>query len=354
MQKIKYLGALVGLLGMIVVVGLIVWSGVDEVAMAVASVGFGIVFLVLTRVVTVSVAGAGWWLLFPPSLRPTLQTCVTLRFVREGANSLLPMPQIGGDLIGARLLSFRGIPGVLSAASIIVDVLMQATTQFLFAFLGLLVLLAIGKHETLIEVATIGIACAVPLLVGFFFAQRQAGKRILKSIVGRMTGDGNWRALGTIDAVYEQFAKIYAAHSGLAISCIVHFSGWIIGVLEVFIVFHFMGHPVSLAEALVIESLMHAIRGAAFALPGSLGAQEGGLILLCAVFGIPPEQALALSLVKRAGDLAVGVPGLLGWHVMEWGRIVPITFEKRRFEKSPRLEKAQFRQMPVELRSRDH
>ena len=39
MQKFKYIGLLVGLLGLVVVVGLIVWSGIDEVAMAVASVG---------------------------------------------------------------------------------------------------------------------------------------------------------------------------------------------------------------------------------------------------------------------------------------------------------------------------
>ena len=44
---------------------------------------------------------------------------------------------------------------------------------------------------------------------------------------------------------------------------------------------------------------MHAVRGAAFAVPGALGAQEGGLIVLCAIFGVPPDAALALSLVKR-------------------------------------------------------
>ena len=61
---------------------------------------------------------------------------------------------------------------------------------------------------------------------------------------------------------------------------------------------------------MLIESLMHAVRGAAFAVPGALGAQEGGLIVLCAIFGVPPEAALALSLVKRLPDLVLGVPGL--------------------------------------------
>jgi uncharacterized membrane protein YbhN (UPF0104 family) len=100
-------------------------------------------------------------------------------------------------------------------------------------------------------------------------------------------------------------------------------TGWVVGVAEVLIVFAFMGNPVSLAQALVIESLMHAIRGAVFIIPSALGAQEGGLVLLCAIFGIPPEQAIALSLVKRAADLTIGVPWLVGWQLFEWKRLIP-------------------------------
>jgi len=84
-----------------------------------------------------------------------------------------------------------------------------------------------------------------------------------------------------------------------------------------------MGHPVGIAEALVIESLLHAVRGAAFMVPSALGAQEGALVLLCAAFGIPPEQAMALSLAKRAADLALGVPGLVAWQRLEWVRLAP-------------------------------
>src|SRR2546430_13277483 len=55
---------------------------------------------------------------------------------------------------------------------------------------------------------------------------------------------------------------------------VVHVAGWVVGVAEVWIVFDFMGHPVGIGEALVIESLMHAVRGAAFAVPGALGARS--------------------------------------------------------------------------------
>jgi putative membrane protein len=339
---IKRAGMVAWLIGIAAIIGLIIWSGLDAVAHAVASVGWGILLVVLARTVTVSVAGVGWWLLFPPKLRPPVRTCVLLRFVREATNALLPVAQVGGDLIGAGLLTLSAVPGALAAASVIVDILVQAATQFLFAIVGLLVLVALGADETLARTAAIGLAFAALLLIGFYLAQRRGGQRILRAIMSRLTGDRKWRVLGTIDAVYQYLTMIYASRFGLVSSSIVHMAGWVIGVAEVSIVFAFMGHPVSLMEAVVIESLLHAIRGAAFAIPGALGAQEGGLVLLCAVFGIPPEQAIALSLVKRAADLALGIPGVLGWQLLEWGRLMPSSWQR-----------GQYRRQSVTSRSQD-
>jgi uncharacterized membrane protein YbhN (UPF0104 family) len=122
---------------------------------------------------------------------------------------------------------------------------------------------------------------------------------------------------------YQHLRRIFVpggAFSGLA-SGQVHLLGWLIGTAEVWIALRFMGIPVSVNEAVVIESLVQAVRGAAFAIPGALGAQEAGLILLCGMFAIPPEQALALSLIKRAADLIVGVPGLIALQILEGGRL---------------------------------
>ncbi len=320
---VKQAGVVAWLIGMAALVAVTTWSGLDSVGHAVASVGWGILLVVMVRGVTVSVAGMGWWLLFPSNTRPQLRTCVVLRFIREATNVLLPMAQIGGDLIGAGLLTRYAVPAALASASVIVDVLVQAATQFLFAIVGLLVLIAFGADATLAWVAALGLGIAGLMLAGFYLAQRRDGQRILLFAINRLTGDRKWRVLGTIDAVYQNLAMIYAVWSNLIASIVVHMAGWIFGVAEVLIVFALMGNPISLAEALVIESLLHAIRGATFVIPSSLGAQEGGLILLCAVFGIPPEQAIGLSLVKRAADLALGLPGVVGWQLLEWRRLVP-------------------------------
>jgi hypothetical protein len=37
---------------------------------------------------------------------------------------------------------------------------------------------------------------------------------------------------------------------------------------------------------------------------------------------VPAETALALSLIKRVADLAIGAPGLLAWQVLEGRRFL--------------------------------
>jgi len=65
-----------------------------------------------------------------------------------------------------------------------------------------------------------------------------------------------------------------------------------------------------------------AIRDTAFAIPGALGVQEGGYLLLAPLAGLHPDTALALSLAKRAREILLGVPGLLHLQASEtfWRR----------------------------------
>jgi putative membrane protein len=313
----KKAALIVWLIGMSVLIGLVAWNGADHVGSAMVSAGWASVLVVLVRIGSVGIAGGGWWLLFSPAQRPSLWLCVGLRFVREGANALLPLAQIGGDFIGARCLRLRGVRGALAAASVIVDVLMQAASQLAFAVVGLILLVQIGGDDLLVWPVAVGIAVAVPALGGFLLAQGEFGQRLLKKVLAAFAGDRNWLLLGKIDDLFAELNKFYSYPSRLIRSVVWHFAGWFVGAIEVWAVLNFMGYRIDYGDAVVIESLMHAVRGAAFAVPSALGAQEGGLIVLCAIFGVPADAALALSLVKRIPDLVLGVPGLLAWQVME-------------------------------------
>ncbi len=78
-----------------------------------------------------------------------------------------------------------------------------------------------------------------------------------------------------------------------------------------------LGPPLGAIDAFILESLVSGARAAAFMVPGALGAVEGGLVVFGALFGLPPETALAVSLSKRVRELALGHPGLLAWPWVE-------------------------------------
>jgi uncharacterized membrane protein YbhN (UPF0104 family) len=93
--------------------------------------------------------------------------------------------------------------------------------------------------------------------------------------------------------------------------------GWLWGSAEIWLAFWLLGHPIGVAEAVVLESLGQAVRSVGFLLPGGLGAQESGIVAAGIMLGIDPDLALAVALIKRARELAYGVPGLIAWSVVD-------------------------------------
>jgi hypothetical protein len=77
---------------------------------------------------------------------------------------------------------------------------------------------------------------------------------------------------------------------------------------------------VSLADAVIIESLSQIVRGAGFAVPATAGVQEMGYMVMGGLVGVAPEVGLAVSLVKRLRHVAFGVPALLWWQGLEGQR----------------------------------
>src|SRR3954453_4544770 len=272
---------IVWFVGMSVLIGLTLWYGADHVGAAMISAGWAAVAVVIARIAAVAVAGGGWWLLFPRGQRPSLWLCVGLRFVREGANALLPLAQIGGDFIGARCLALRGVRGRPPPASVIVDVLMQAASQLAFAIIGLTLLISIGGNELVVWRIAVGVALALPALGGFLLVQGELGRRFVKKVLSMFAGDREWLVFGAIDDLFAQLDVLYSHRGDLVRSVTWHLVGWFVGAIEVFVVLNARVCPLDFGEAVILESLMLAARGVSFATPGALGPQEGGLIVLC-------------------------------------------------------------------------
>lgn len=318
----KIWASLAILLGLTAAIVLIVMQGAGEVGSAIAAAGWGIAVVIVVRLVPILADGCFWGLLFPRGERPRLTLLLWTRWVGEAVNTLLPGLQVGGALVRTRLLVVKGIPGRYAGASVVVDLTLSTLTQLLFTLIGLGFLVARYGDSDIARGAAIGVAVGLVLLGGFYVSQRRGLFRGLASLFSRVAKGRAWVAtVGGAEALDAAIRAVYRQRWSVLGNATGQLAAWIVGAAEVWLALHFMGHPVSIGDALLLESLVLAVRAAAFIVPGAFGVQEGALILLGALVGLPSEVALGLSLVKRVREIVLGVPALFVWQVFEGRRL---------------------------------
>ncbi len=314
-------------------VGLLAWQGFGAVTTTLMSAGWGLAVVAAFHLLPLALdAGAIAVLLDRKTRHGSFCSALKARWTGEAVNSLLPAGQIGGPVLMVRYLSHRGARMRDAAAAITVSTTTQALSQMLFALLGIMVFGANGdlsEYRTPVIAITVVLgACVLAFCVlqrrGMFGRVMRIGQKLFgkRPPAGGSEADeaktGRWAGLALrADAVDSAIRELYRDRKKVAASFGLNLLGWIAGTGEVWLILHFLGHPVNWHEALLLESVGQAIRGAAFAIPGSLGAQEGGYLLLAPLVGLPPDAALALSLAKRVRELVLGIPGLVYLHFSE-------------------------------------
>jgi putative membrane protein len=157
----------------------------------------------------------------------------------------------------------------------------------------------------------------IVLVIGFYVAQQRGLFGALARLVENFAGPLNAKVLDGADAIDEQARRIYARRTDVLLSVLWLSGAWILGILEVWIALRLLGYPLSFFHAFLIESVVQGVRAAAFLVPGALGAQEGGFLLVGTLLSLPAEGALALALTRRVRELAFGIPGILAWQWFE-------------------------------------
>ncbi|MBV9129915.1 MAG: flippase-like domain-containing protein, partial [Verrucomicrobia bacterium] len=159
-------------------------------------------------------------------------------------------------------------------------------------------------------------------VTGFYAVQRAGIFRWSAVLASRLARSPAWGSLVQSGEALDQAIRLlYSRRGGVAGSALCWISSWIIASGEVWIALRALGLRSSFASAVILETASLTIRGAAFLVPGAVGVQEGGYILLGNLLGISGEMALALSLLRRARELATGIPGLIIWQLVEAGHV---------------------------------
>jgi len=306
--------------GVLLFVGLLVSQGLPAILATLAAAGWGLLSVTAFHLVPLLCDAVGIRVLYRRAVtRRGLSDAVLTRWIGESVNSLMPAGQLGGPVFMARYLAQRGMPMPQAAAVITVSTTMQTFAQILFALLGVLLLGAraggVSEHS-LRSMALLASGFLALQIVGFYYLQRRGFFSKLLRLVQRFAGSHNWAGLMTqAQAIDAAVQETYSRTGPVGLCFLSNLAGWLLGAGEVYLILLYMGHPVNWPTALLLESLGQAVRGAAFAVPGALGVQETGYVLLAPLAGLTPDVALALSLAKRVRELLLGLPGLLYLHL---------------------------------------
>ena len=264
--------------------------------------------------------GLAWHANTPARARRRPWVPIWGRMVRDASANCLPFSQVGGFIFGARAVTLHGFSWPLATASTVVDVTAEFLAEVAFTGIGLGILLARAPRSSLAVPVEVGLGLAVMACFAFVWLQQGAAElfaRLGRRIAGRWFDNANDR----MQVLQAELGLIYGHTLRLAIGFFVHLLGWLGTGVAGFITYRLLGVAINFDDALAIEALLSAAAAVAFLVPVNAGVQEAGYAGLGAIFGVPPELSLGVSLIRRARDLTVGVPILLLWQALEVRRL---------------------------------
>jgi putative membrane protein len=321
-QPARLLPAAFALAGVAVVTGLVIYFGAGDVLRVLSAVrlsGFG--EYVLAQLGITLGLGLCWRMLLRSRRRGSFWLCTWGRMVRDATGEFLPFSQVGGYVLGARVITLGGVNVADAAASTLGDITTEFLAQLVFIGIGLSILAHKVPSSGLLVPVAVGLSVAVVMGVGLVLVQRGAGAKMFRGIAARVAGLSGEGAAETIDRLQASLDIMYGERDRLAWAAFFHLVCWFGTATASYIGFHALGVPLSFTDAICIESMLHAIMALAFFVPGRVGIQEGAYTLLGGIFGIPPDVALSLSLMRRARDFVIAVPVLVVWQGIEAKRL---------------------------------
>lgn len=298
---------LAGAAGLIV---LTLHAGMEPVLRALAALRFsGLAVITLLHLPVIALMGLAWWFVGRSRARPG--AFVIARLARDAVAETLPFSQLGGFIGGVRMLVLTGAQMLDASLTLFADLLAEFGAKLVYTLAGLSVLAWLLPHAPLLRPFSLALTTAF-LAAGLLVLLRRQLRMALNKLA-------LWALRKTVpagDVAERDFAQVFTlAH--LLPSFALHALCWLLGAVEAWITFRLMGVDVRLGQALVIDSLGTAFRTLGFLVPGALGIQEAGYVIVCALFGVGPAQAIAFSLARRARDIVIGLGGLGLWQALE-------------------------------------
>ncbi len=267
----------------------------------------------------------GWAYAFPRSL-PThvpFYELYRIRIVGETLNAVIPWAaSLGGEPIKAELLKSRhGIPLSEGYASILIVHTTFWLSLNMFVIGGVLATLKTfpltpilwqSVIAFLVGLGFVAIFLVIGLHLGVFKKVHSLGETF--KWWGEKSSEKRLRFLKLDDEI----KKFYTSDpKRFTFSVFFNFLGWLTGTLEVYWIGNILGMPIGFFEAWLLEALIQVLRIVTFFIPSSIGAQEGGIVLIFQQFGFANPLSLTFAIIRRLREILWIGLGLLLWSFIE-------------------------------------
>lgn len=303
----------------IIASGFLVWMfyavGWKEVVHHLRLVGWYWPLILLPYLLVNLLDALSWLCCFDnPPIGVTVRYLFFNRLAGEAVNVLTPLASLGGEPVKALMLQKEGVSLTNATASLVISkgILVLSMVLYILVGLSLAPFLFYLSSGWLLFLLVTALLLALGAL-GFVLIQKHGLCRLGMAILERCKFlprvlKEKEASLCRLDAQMSTFYRhhIWKFWYALGLS----FLGWIVHSLEVYIIFHLLGHPINLLTALCLDALATLIGGLAFFIPGNLGVQDGGNVLLTIGLQLGALMGATFSIIRRLREgfwLAVGL-----------------------------------------------
>lgn len=297
----------------ILVLSLLVWNiGPGNIYEAASKLGpTSLLAVLIPSIIMYSVEAYGWKVVLGQAAqRVPFWRLLMIRTAGEVVNMTTPTAYLGGEPLKAYLLKRHDVPIADGAASVVIAKTTMTIAEVVYILMGIALafwILGVGNSAgQTITAALLSVGLLVCSIGGFIFIQQRGLFASTFSLVKKLglrikVLEAQEKHLYSIDQTIQNFynhhQKTFYASMGL------YFLGWMAESLEVFGIIYFLGGSVSALSALSIGALAVFIKGGSFFIPGSLGAQDAGNMLLLQTFGYSDVTGITFALLRRFREL---------------------------------------------------
>lgn len=306
MKTVEKILLAVGLLAFVILGWKMPWPSITH---AVGAVGFGFVLIFSQEIVAHLFNTLGWWVAFLPEHRaqvPSFWRLLRLRIAGDGVHYMIPSAIVAGEMAKANMIGDRH--PIASRLSSIVVAKFTQLLAFAIISVGSLWLVVRGSVDFAPFRAQLGAGMALLgglIAVLIILEVRACFPGGEKEKPAKAKG---WSVVAMIDQDVRTFLRLHPGR--FALSTLFYGLAYIWSAFEAYWIARFLGLPISIKTALIIEILSTSADGMFFMVPAKAGTQEVTKTAIFTALGLPKASGFAFGLVRHAREI---LWSLVGW-----------------------------------------